>query len=41
VPVRFLASVSIGGNESTIMVHLVHAEVRDGHGTRVLANLPR
>ncbi|HET9148898.1 MAG TPA: DUF3108 domain-containing protein [Alphaproteobacteria bacterium] len=41
VPVRFLASVSIGGNESTIMVHLVHAEVRDGHGTRVLANLSR
>jgi hypothetical protein len=39
VPVRFLASLDIGGNVSTMVVHLVHAEVRDDGGTRVLADL--
>lgn len=41
IPVRFLASVSIGGNISTIVVHLVHAELHEGQSTRVLADVAR
>lgn len=41
VPVRFMAPISIGGNIGTMMIHLVHAELRENDSTRVLVELKR
>ncbi|MGE5537383.1 MAG: DUF3108 domain-containing protein [Gemmatimonas sp.] len=41
VPVRFLAPIHIAGNLGTMVIHIVHAELRAGAGTRVLVDQPR
>jgi hypothetical protein len=41
VPVRFLAPINVTGNLGSLMVHLVHAEVREGDTARTLLNLDK
>jgi hypothetical protein len=41
VPVRFLAPINVTGNIGSLMVHLVHAEVREGATTRTILDLAK
>jgi hypothetical protein len=39
VPVRFLAPIHVAGNLGSMMIHLVHAEVREGGSTRTIVDI--
>jgi hypothetical protein len=41
VPVRFLAPINMAGNLGSLMIHIVHAELRDGGTTRTILDLEK
>jgi hypothetical protein len=41
VPVRFLAPINMGANIGSLMLHIVHAELREGGTTRTILNLDK
>jgi hypothetical protein len=41
VPVRFLAPINMAGNIGSMMVHLVHAELREGGTTRPILDIEK